>query len=204
MPSMLHENELRALGHRAIAGLDEVGRGPLAGPVCAAAVILPADFEHAVLNDSKKLSEKQRERIHDELIANDAVIWSCVLVDVEEIDRINILQASREAMRRAFRKLRPRADAALIDGLPVPDFPAPQRALVKGDSISYSIAAASVIAKVTRDRLMLRLARKFPHYGFEQHKGYPTPMHLKALREHGPCVHHRRSFEPVAQMELGI
>lgn len=204
MPSLDHENELRAQGHQIVAGLDEVGRGPLAGPVCAAAAVLPHDFEHRVLNDSKKLSERQRDKIYDELMAHPGVIWHCVMLSVEEIDRINILQASREAMRQALRGLRVKANAALIDGLPVPDFPVPQRALVKGDSISYSIAAASVIAKVTRDRLMVDLAAQYPHYGFEQHKGYPTPVHLAALREHGPCPIHRRSFAPVAQLNLAL
>jgi ribonuclease HII len=204
MPTLDHENELRAQGHAIVAGLDEVGRGPLAGPVCAAAAVLPNDFHHRVLNDSKKLSECQREKIYDELVANTDVIWHCVLIDVEEIERINILQASREAMRQALRGLRVKAHAALIDGLPVPDFPVPQRAIVKGDSISYSIAAASVIAKVTRDRLMTDLAAQYPHYGFEKHKGYGTPVHLAALRKHGPCPIHRRSFAPVAQLILDL
>lgn len=204
MPSIHHENELRAQGYRLIAGLDEAGRGPLAGPVSAAAAILPPKFRHKVLNDSKQLTERQREKIYEELTGNTNIIWCCVLVEVEEIDRINILQASREAMRRALRGLQVAADAALIDGLPVPDFPVHQRALVKGDSISYSIAAASVIAKVTRDRLMVQMEERYPHYGFAQHKGYPTPMHLKALEQHGPCVIHRRSFAPVAQMTLAL
>ena len=204
MPNLDHENELRAQGHKFVAGLDEVGRGPLAGPVCAAAVILPNDFDHPVLNDSKKLTEKQRERIYDELTSSKQVHWRCIFVEVEEIDRINILQASREAMRRALLGLKKKPHYALIDGLPVPDFPIPQRALVKGDSISYSIAAASVIAKVTRDRLMMKLHKKYPHYGFASHKGYGTPMHLEALRLHGPCPLHRRSFEPVAQLTLGL
>jgi ribonuclease HII len=204
MPTLDHENELRAQGYKLVAGLDEVGRGPLAGPVCAAAVILPNDFEHPVLNDSKKLSERQREKLHDELISNDQVHWCCVMLSVEDIDRLNILQASREAMRRALLGLKEKAHAALIDGLLVPNFPVPQRAIVKGDSISFSIAAASVIAKVTRDRLMLKLAQEHPQYGFEKHKGYPTPLHLKALQAHGPCVHHRRSFAPVAQLTLGL
>lgn len=204
MPSITHENELRALGYRSIAGLDEVGRGPLAGPVCAAAAILPPKFRHKVLNDSKQLSEKQREKIYDELTTSTDVTWCCVLVEVEEIDRINILQASREAMRRALRGLAVAADAALIDGLPVPDFPVHQRALVKGDSISFSIAAASVIAKVTRDRLMVQMEETYPQYGFARHKGYPTPMHLRALEQHGPCVIHRRSFAPVSQLTLGL
>jgi ribonuclease HII len=204
MPTLDHENELRAQGHAIVAGLDEVGRGPLAGPVCAAAAVLPNDFHHRVLNDSKKLSERQREKLYDELVANTDVIWHCVLIDVEEIERINILQASREAMRQAVRGLRVKVHAALIDGLPVPDFPVPQRAIVKGDSVSYSIAAASVIAKVTRDRLMTALAAQYPHYGFEKHKGYGTPVHLAALRKHGPCPIHRRSFAPVAQLILDL
>ena len=204
MPTLQHENELRAQGHAIIAGLDEVGRGPLAGPVCAAAAILPADFHHPVLNDSKKLSERQRELIYDELVTNTDVVWNCVLIDVEEIERINILQASREAMREALRGLPIQPSAALIDGLPVPHFPVPQLALVKGDSLSYSIAAASVIAKVTRDRLMLELAAQYPEYGFEKHKGYGTPVHLAALRKHGPCPIHRRSFAPVAQLMLEL
>ncbi len=204
MPSLDHEHELRAQGHAIVAGVDEVGRGPLAGPVCAAAAILPNGFQHPVLNDSKKLSERQREKLYEELTGSADVIWHCVLVEVAEIDRINILQASREAMRRALRGLSRKPDAALIDGLPVPDFPVHQRALISGDSLSYSIAAASVIAKVTRDRLMVQLAQTYPNYGFEQHKGYPTPMHLAALEQHGPCPIHRRSFAPVAQMTLGL
>lgn len=204
MPNLDHEKEMRALGHRLVAGLDEVGRGPLAGPVCAAAVILPEEFEHPVLNDSKQLSHGQREAIYDELTSHVGVTWCCVMLGVEEIDRINILQASREAMRRALHGLKQKAHAALIDGLPVPKFPIPQRAIVQGDSLSFSIAAASVIAKVTRDRLMIRLAEEHPEYGFEKHKGYATPQHLEALQKHGPCVHHRRSFSPVAQMMLDL
>jgi ribonuclease HII len=204
MPTMNHESELRAAGHCVIAGLDEVGRGPLAGPVCAAAVVLPAGYDHPSLNDSKKLSPRQRERLHDELIADSAVLWTYVRVEAAEIDRVNILQASREAMRRALRALPRPADFALIDGLPVPDFPVPQRALVKGDTLSFSIAAASVIAKVKRDQWMAELDREFPGYGFAKHMGYPTPQHLAALRELGPCPQHRRSFAPVAQLMLDL
>ncbi|MDB6118867.1 MAG: Ribonuclease, partial [Verrucomicrobiaceae bacterium] len=152
-----------------------------------------------VLDDSKKLSEKQREAIYEELTSNTNVVWCCKFIEVEEIDRINILQASRRAMRKAVAGLKIKVDAALIDGLPVPKFPVHQRSLVKGDSLSFSIAAASVIAKVTRDRLMHKLAKKYPNYGFEKHKGYGTPLHLEALRTHGPCIIHRRSFSPVAQ-----
>lgn len=198
-PTLLHEKELRAAGYQIICGVDEVGRGPLAGPVCAAAVILPAEFEHPVLNDSKKMTERQREKVYEELSSDARIIWSVTLLEAEEIDRINILEASREAMRLAVRQLRQAADAALIDGLEVPRFPIPQRALVKGDSLSLSIAAASVMAKVTRDRLMLQLAERHPEYGFDVHKGYPTPRHLEALARHGPCPIHRRTFGPVAQ-----
>lgn len=198
-PTMQHEQELRAEGHAVICGVDEVGRGPLAGPVCAAAVILPEDFTHPVLNDSKKLSERQRERLYAELSEDARVIWSVELLEPVEIDRMNILEASREAMRRAVCSLKVQAAAALIDGLPVPRFPIPQRSLVKGDSLSLSIAAASVMAKVTRDRLMLQLAERYPHYGFDVHKGYPTARHLEALALHGPCAIHRHSFGPVAQ-----
>lgn len=197
---MKHERELRAAGYRVVAGIDEVGRGPLAGPVCAAAVVLPRKFRHKVLNDSKKLSEKQREEIFGDLTGDGGVVWNCTMVEVEEIDRINILQATWVAMRRAVNGLAVKADAALIDGRPVRDFPVHHRALVGGDSLSFSIAAASVIAKVTRDRLMRELALKHPEYGFDEHKGYGTPRHLEALRRHGPSPFHRRSFEPVAQM----
>jgi ribonuclease HII len=203
-PSLQYECALRTSGYAFVAGVDEVGRGPLAGPVAAAAVILPADFEHSVLHDSKKLSERQREAIYQELIADERIHWSLAWMEVADIDRINILQASREAMRRAVNGLPITPDAALIDGLPVPNFPVHQQALVKGDSLSLSIAAASVIAKVARDRLMHELALKYPAYGFEIHKGYPTPKHLAALREHGPCEIHRRSFAPVAQLTLAL
>lgn len=203
-PSMQHERALMAEGHTLVAGVDEVGRGPLAGPVCAAAAILPPDFRHSVLHDSKKLSETQRESLFSELTSDARIIWSCAFVEPDEIDRINILQATWVAMRRAVLGLKKKADAALIDGRPVRDFPIPSLALVKGDSLSFSIAAASVIAKVTRDRLMHEMAIKHPEYGFEQHKGYGTPQHLAALRLHGPCPIHRRSFEPVAQQTLPL
>lgn len=199
---MKHERELRASGYLVIAGVDEVGRGPLAGPVCAAAAILPDEFDHAVLNDSKKLNGRQRECIYEELTQNTGVIWCCAMVEVDEIDRINILQATWVAMRHAVTGLPKQADAALIDGRPVRDFPIHHLALVKGDSLSFSIAAASVIAKVIRDRLMCELAAQHPEYGFDDHKGYGTPRHLAALRRHGPCPVHRRSFAPVAQAAI--
>lgn len=204
MPTIDHENTLRAAGFRIVAGIDEAGRGPLAGPVCVAAVVLPEDFSHAVLNDSKQLSEVKRERLYEEITSDTRIRWHCVSIEPDEIDRINILQATWEGMRRAALGLQPVPDAALIDGKPVKRFPLHHVALVKGDSLSYSIAAASIIAKVTRDRLMVAMARQHPEYGFEIHKGYPTPAHLAALRQHGPCPHHRRSFGPVSQLELDL
>jgi ribonuclease HII len=199
-----HERKLRAEGFSLIAGIDEAGRGPLAGPVVAAAVILPERFRHRVLNDSKQLTALQRERIYAELTAHTEVRWACAVVEVEEIDRINILRASHEAMRRAVAALATVPDHALIDGLPVRPFPIPQTALVDGDARSFSIAAASVIAKVTRDRIMVELDRCHPAYGFAQHKGYGTGLHLAKLREHGPSPIHRRSFVPVEHPELPL
>lgn len=204
MPSLDHENRLRASGHRHIAGIDEAGRGPLAGPVSVAAVILPAGFDHPVLNDSKQLSEKKREKLYDELISDPAIRWHAVMIEADEIDRLNILQATWTGMRRCALALDPKPDAALIDGKPVRDFPIHHVALVKGDSLSHSIAAASIIAKVRRDRLMLALAEKYPGYGFEIHKGYPTAAHVQALKKLGPCPIHRRSFAPVAQLLLEL
>lgn len=204
MPSLHHENQLRQAGFQCITGIDEAGRGPLAGPVSVAAVILPEGFDHAVLNDSKKLSEKQRERLYDEITADGSIRWHAEMVEADEIDRLNILQATWAGMRRCALALNPRPDAALIDGKPVRDFPIHHVALVKGDSLSHSIAAASIIAKVRRDRLMIALAEKYPGYGFEIHKGYPTPAHQRALKKLGPCPVHRRSFAPVAQMILDL
>jgi ribonuclease HII len=184
--------------------VDEAGRGPLAGPVCAAAVVLPDGFKHDELNDSKRLSAEQRTRVFEEITVVRGFAWSMVMVHAEEIDRINILRATHVAMRRAVLGLTPAADCALIDGRPVPDFPLPSQALVKGDSLSLSIAAASVIAQVSRDRFMIAAAREHPQYGFEIHKGYGTRGHLAALCRHGPCPLHRRSFEPVHQLRLAI
>ena len=205
-PTLQYEAELRAQGHAVVAGIDEAGRGPLAGPVSAAAVVLPDEFVLEGLNDSKKLSPKKRDALFEVLTNRDDVVWAVSVVDAEEIDRVNILRASHIAMARAFADLDPSADAALIDGLPVParDFPSPQMALVKGDSRSLSIAAASIIAKVWRDRLMEKFDREYPEYGFQSHKGYGTRQHLAALESHGPCPIHRRSFRPVAQLTLEL
>jgi ribonuclease HII len=202
MPDLSHEAHWRAEGFLRIAGIDEAGRGPLAGPVTAAAVILPEDFAHDVLNDSKQLSEKKREAIYAELTTDSRVIWASASIGAEEIDRVNILRATHLAMAQAFRKLKPKPDLALIDGKPVKGFPAEHRAIVKGDSLSLSIAAASIIAKVERDRFMREAAARYPGYGFENHKGYGTAEHLEALRSLGPSPLHRRSFAPVAQQQF--
>lgn len=204
MPSLEIEMRLRAAGHALIAGIDEAGRGPLAGPVMAAAVILPPDFAHPVLNDSKQLTEKQREVIYEELRTDARILISCAEAGVAEIDRLNILRATHLAMERAVRGLPRIPDICIIDGLRVPRFPWPHEGVVSGDGLSLSIAAASVIAKVERDRFMRAAAERYPHYDFHAHKGYGTLNHLTRLREHGPCPLHRRSFEPVAQLTLDL
>jgi ribonuclease HII len=200
--SLAPENALRARGFSLIAGIDEAGRGPLAGPVVAAAVILPVDFHHEVLRDSKQLTARQRERLFEELTARADIARVVAIVSSEEIDRLNILRATHLAMQRAAEQLAPSPGHVLIDGLPVRGFPIAQTALIKGDALSFSIAAASVLAKVTRDRLMLDYDREYPQYGFAQHKGYGTALHLARLRQHGPCPIHRRSFSPVQQALL--
>ncbi len=193
---------LAARGISPVAGIDEAGRGPLAGPVVAAAVVLPLTFRLPGLDDSKKLTAAKRESLYAALTGEPDVLWACAHLDNTEVDRWNILRATHRAMRQAFLALKRRPPHALIDGLPVPDFPCPHTALVGGDGLSLSIAAASIIAKVERDRAMQKLDLQYPQYGFSQHKGYPTPDHLARLREHGPSPVHRRSFSPVAQAEL--
>ncbi|MGH8095199.1 MAG: ribonuclease HII [Chthoniobacterales bacterium] len=196
-----HENKLRSSGIARIVGIDEAGRGALAGPVVAAAAVLPERFRLRKwkLKDSKQLSPERREEIYEYLASRSEIVWAVGVVDHLEIDRINILRASHQAMRIAVAGLTIAAEHALIDGLPVSPFPLPQTAIVDGDCLSFSIAAASVIAKVTRDTLMREFCVRFPHYCFSQHKGYGTELHLQKLHEHGPCPIHRRSFEPVAQ-----
>ena len=202
--SLRHEKALRAAGCEIIAGIDEAGRGPLAGPVVVAAVILPEKFRHRELNDSKQLTAKKREVIYAELTARPDVFWAVAQADHEEIDRINILRATWEAMARAALALSVAPHHFLIDGSPVRTFPLPYTPLVDGDCLSYSIAAASVIAKVTRDRLMVEMDGPYPMYEFSRHKGYSTPLHLERLQAHGPCPIHRRSFLPVRQQELPL
>src|SRR5262245_60032385 len=199
-----YEKKLRAAGVARIAGIDEAGRGALAGPVVAAAVVLPEKFRHCRLNDSKQLAPELREDIYLDLMSNPEVSWTVGVIDSIEIDRINILRASHRAMRLAITALMAPPDHVLIDGLPVIPFPFPQTAIIDGDCISLSIAAASVIAKVTRDRMMRDFCARFPQYCFGQHKGYGTELHLLRLHEFGPCPIHRRSFEPVAQPLLAL
>jgi ribonuclease HII len=198
------ERALRARGFLLIAGVDEAGRGPLAGPVVAAAVVLPDDFGFDGLTDSKKVSAAKREKFYAILTAAAEILWAVAEATVEEIDRLNILHATHLAMGRAIERLPKRADHALVDGLPVRGLTVDHTALVEGDSLSLSIAAASIIAKVTRDRLMVELDAQYPQYGFGRHKGYGVREHLEALRKHGPCPAHRRTFQPVAQAQLPL
>ena len=187
------ERECAAEGYACICGVDEAGRGPLAGPVCAAAVILPEGLEIPGLNDSKKLTDKRRRELYDVIIEK-AVAYGIAFADEKEIDEINILQATYNAMERAMQQLKVKPDLALIDGNRARDFGLPVKTVVKGDSRSANIAAASILAKVTRDRLMEDLAETYPQYGFEVHKGYGTKRHYAALTEFGPCAIHRMSF----------
>lgn len=187
------ENNAYEKGYTAVCGVDEAGRGPLAGPVCAAAVILPKDMIIEGVNDSKKLSEKKRDALYD-VIKEKALSYSIAFATVEEIEEINILNATMLAMKRAVEGLDVPADFAYIDGNRLPDLSIPCEYLIKGDARSMSVAAASILAKVTRDRLMLDFAKQYPEYKFEKHKGYGTKVHMDAIREFGPCEIHRRSF----------
>lgn len=199
------ERELVERGTRRIAGVDEAGRGPLAGPVVAAAVVLPVRWIQAGLptelhglNDSKQVPAAQREKYYRFLTCASELAWSVAVVEADEIDRINILRATHAGMIRALSALAETPEYVLVDGLKVDSIPLPQTAIVHGDARSYSIAAASILAKVTRDRLMVEHDVRWPGYGFAKHKGYPTVTHLAALQRLGPCEIHRRSFSPVA------
>ena len=187
------ESELIAQGFLNVCGVDEAGRGPLCGPVCAAACILPVGLVIEGLNDSKKLTEKKREKLFD-IITNEAIAYSIATASVEEINELNILEATLLAMRRAIDGLSVKADFALIDGNINRDFPLPARAVIHGDALSPSIAAASILAKVTRDRLCYELDRDYPQYGIAKHKGYGTKVHMDALRTYGPAPIHRKQF----------
>ena len=199
VPDFVHEARLRARGFELVAGVDEVGRGPLAGPIVAAAVILDPDHLPDGLNDSKKLTASVRERLFTEIMRHAHV--AIASIPAARIDAINIRQATFEAMAGAVNGLAVRADFALIDGRDVPPLPCPAEALIGGDRRSLSIAAASIIAKVTRDRMMTLLAQTYPDYGFEKHMGYGTAKHLKALDLHGPTPLHRMSFAPLKHAE---
>ncbi len=193
MPDSSFENAARADGYSVICGIDEAGRGPLCGPVCAAAVILPPDCVIDGLNDSKKLSEKKREVLFD-VITDRAVSYGIAMATAKEIDEINILQATFLAMRRAVAALSVQPDCALIDGNGKPGLAMEQRTIVKGDSKSVSVAAASILAKVTRDRYMLLMDEQYPQFGFAAHKGYGTKLHYERIKQFGLCPEHRRTF----------
>ncbi len=206
-PSLFHEKELHARGIRPVAGVDEAGRGPLAGPVVAAAVILPDGFSLDGLDDSKKLNHRQREALYVRLTEDASVCFFVAQGSSEEIGHLNILRATHLAMARALTGLHENGHQcvhALVDGLPVKGLPVEHTALVGGDGLSLSIAAASILAKVTRDRIMDDLDREYPEYGFASHRGYATAEHLAMLRKHGPCQHHRRGFAPVDQPTFGF
>jgi ribonuclease HII len=199
-----HECDLWKKGHARVAGVDEAGCGPLAGPVVAAAVVFPASWldtglpsSFRGLNDSKQLDEEDREKFFERIQSHPEIHFAVSVVDVETIDRINIRQAAWQGMNRALEQLQPRADHVLVDGIRIRWLTYPQTALVQGDARSYSIAAASVLAKVTRDRIMRELDKQFPGYGFAAHKGYSTSQHFAALEKLGPCPIHRKSFAPI-------
>lgn len=188
-----YETEARSKGYVNICGVDEAGRGPLAGPVCAAAVILPEGKIIDGVNDSKKLTEKKREALFD-VIKEQALAYAVAFATVEEIEEMNILNATMLAMKRAVESLPVKADFAMIDGNRLPDLTIDSEYIVKGDAKSMSVACASILAKVTRDRLLYKYAEEYPQYHFDKHKGYGTKLHVDALRKYGPCPYHRLSF----------
>lgn len=195
-----YEHEIIRLGYKLIAGIDEAGRGPLAGPVVAAAVILPVGCYIESLNDSKKLSPAKRELVYSR-IRELALAVSCQVVSSEYIDKYNIYNATIEAMRRSIEKLSPAPEYLLVDAVKIKGTKIPQQAIIHGDSLSASIAAASIVAKVERDKIMVKFDEIYPEYNFAKHKGYPTPEHIAAIRNYGPCPIHRKSFHPKALRE---
>ncbi|MCX8071752.1 MAG: ribonuclease HII [Candidatus Binatia bacterium] len=195
------ERSLWAQGVQLVGGCDEVGVGPLAGPVVAAVVVIPPEIELEGVNDSKLLTPLQRERLADSL-ERLALAVGIGIVEAEEVDRMNVLRASLEAMRRAVRATRVKPEHLLVDARTVPDIDIPQTAIVDGDAISYAVAAASIVAKVKRDAIMRQWHETYPQYGFARNMGYGTPEHLRALAQYGPCPLHRRSFAPVRQLGL--
>jgi ribonuclease HII len=204
LPTFTFEKEARSNGALFIAGVDEVGRGPIAGPVVAAAVVLPEGFGQIGIDDSKRLLPAQRDEVARR-IRKEAICWSIGVVDPEEIDRINIYQASRLAMKQAIVSMSDEPDFLLIDGNMTLDLEIAQRSVIKGDQLSISIASASILAKVARDGMMLEYHEVYPKYGFMNHKGYATRLHVEAVRKYGPCPIHRKSFRTVSdfgQLEL--
>jgi len=192
----VQERLLESCGYHLIVGVDEAGRGPLAGPLVVGAVILPIGCHLPLINDSKKLSASQRDKLYDQIKAV-AIVAEHVVIDMDTIDHLNIYQATIFGMYQAIGQMSPQPQAALIDAVPLPNLTIPSVSLIRGDAISASIAAASIIAKVARDRIMLAMDEQFPQYGFAKHKGYGTGDHLKALAQYGPCAIHRQSFEPI-------
>lgn len=193
MDWLFYENKYISQGKNLICGVDEAGRGPLAGPVCAAAVIMPEGLIIEGVNDSKKLTAKKREKLFD-IIKNEAVCYSIAFASASEIDEINILNATHLAMTRAVEDLEKVPEVVLVDGNSLPKWYYNSEAIVKGDAVCHSIACASILAKVSRDRLMLLEAEKYPQYSFEKHKGYGTKVHVQAIKEYGPCPIHRKTF----------
>ena len=190
---LLFEKQEQEKGNFLIAGMDEVGRGPLAGPVCVACVIMPLDDIIEGVDDSKKISEKKRNELY-EVIKEKAIAYSIEMVDERKIDEINILEATKLCMKKAAEGLTLKPDVVLVDAISKLDIDIPIRGIIKGDALSYSIGCASILAKVTRDNYMCEIAKEYPEYGFEKHKGYGTKVHIEALKEIGPCEYHRLSF----------
>lgn len=193
-----YESELYKKGLELICGVDEVGRGPLIGPVVAAAVILPKNYFHEDIKDSKKLTEKKREKLYD-IIINDAISIGIGIVDEKEIDKINIYEATKVAMKTAINNLKIKPEHILIDAMKL-ELEIPSTSIIKGDAKSESIAAASIIAKVTRDRMLDEMDKEYPMYDLKHNKGYGTKKHIEALKKHGPCIHHRKTFKPVMEL----
>jgi ribonuclease HII len=199
-----YEQEVRSQGFQTIAGIDEAGRGPLAGPVVAAACIIPDGLYFRYINDSKQLPAELREVLFADIVSHADVRYGVGVVCQKEIDRVNIYQATIIAMQKAVAALSVIPDYLLVDGLKLPHETIPCMKIIQGDALSQSIAAASIIAKVTRDRLMVEYDDEWPQYGFKKHKGYSTPQHLEALKAHGPCPLHRNSFEPVKALKEAV
>ena len=190
---LLYEKQEQEKGNFLIAGMDEVGRGPLAGPVCVACVIMPLDDIIEGVDDSKKLSEKKRNELFEK-IKEKAIAYQIEMVDEQKIDEINILEATKLCMKNAVQGLTLKPDVVLVDAISKLDINVPVRGIIKGDALSYSIGCASILAKVTRDNFMCEIAKEYPEYGFEKHKGYGTKVHIEALKQIGPCEYHRLSF----------